>query len=107
MIRAALHLSSYPPVEAHRDSVPVEPLSTTDFHRLSQSLSSSLFTYLEGILGSTPFVVGISISELDCGYQSEAGGHVRKSQQQKQWRKAENTEKKLHVQNNLFSVATI
>lgn len=28
------------------------------------------------MLGSIPFVVGISISELDCGYQSEAGGHA-------------------------------
>lgn len=32
-----------------------------------------------GCGGSGPFVVGISISELDCGYHSEAGGHGEKS----------------------------
>lgn len=97
MIRAALHLSSYPRVEAHRDSVPADSVCTTDFHWLCQFLSSSLFTYLQGIWGSKPFGVGISISELDCGYQSEDGGHVGKSQKQKQWRKAENAVKKLYV----------
>lgn len=72
-------------------------LSAAEFHWLSPSLSSSLFPFLQGIFGSAPFVVGISISELDCGYQSEAGGHVGKSQQQTQWRRAENPVKKLYV----------
>ncbi len=92
MIKTAFHLSSYSPLEAHRDSVPVEPpfilslqLTFTDFLSLYRPLFSLIFRVFSG---STPFVVGISIRELDCGYQREAGGHVWKSQQQTHWRKA-------------------
>lgn len=81
MIRAALHLSSYPP-----QTLLVSWASLSLSHWLSQSLSSPLWTSLRGVLGSAPFVVGISISELDRGYQSEAG--VGKAQPQKQWRGA-------------------
>lgn len=50
------------------------------------------------MLGSIPFVVGISISELDCGYQSEAGGQCGGSHSGgHNGGREENPAKKLHV----------
>lgn len=87
MIRAAFHLSSYPPAGANRNSLPVESsllfslcmrLTFTDFLCLYLPFFSLIFRLFSGLHTN---VVGISISELDCGYQREAaafGGETKR-----------------------------
>ena len=61
MIRAALYLPPYLPVEAHRQTLHQLHISTAEFQRPSEPLSWPLFAYLQGIFGFVVVVVAIRL----------------------------------------------